>query len=142
MTHVHKRARFQAPRGCHPIRSRTRLGELFVGLVVESLVVSQDFGSATGSRRQCGERLSVGDAAAVALTCYEGHSWEIEGVFCADHGVDSVTETMGIRAEDLAVVTATLESAGYHPPAGDVEADALTLGPVEVLDYSPTGDGY
>jgi hypothetical protein len=118
------------------------LTELFTGLVVESLAVKQDFGTTTIGCRQCGETLSVGDAVAVALTCYEDHSWEIEGVYCTDHGVDSVAETMGIRAENQAVVGATLESAGYLPPDGNFEPDALTLGAVDVLDYSPTADGY
>jgi len=90
----------------------------------------------------CGETLSAGDRVRVALTCYEDHSWEMEGVYCETHAVDSVAETMGVRAENQAVVAAVLEPAGYLPPDGAFEADALTLGAVEVLDYSPTADGY
>jgi len=122
--------------------SEAELVELFTGLVVESLAVKQDFGTATVGCRQCSETLSVGDAVTVAVTCYEDHSWEIVGIYCADHGVDSVAETMDVRAENQAVAGATLESAGYLPPDGNYEADALTLGAVDVLDYSPTGDGY
>ena len=122
--------------------SESDLKERFTGLVVESLAVKQDFGSATIGCRQCDESLSAGDRVTVALTCYEDHSWEIQGVYCEAHGVDSIAETMGVRAENQAVVGAALESAGYLPPDGNYEADALTLGPVEVLDYSPTGDGY
>jgi hypothetical protein len=29
-----------------------------------------------------------------ALSCYEDHSWEIEGVHCSDHAVGSVAGTM------------------------------------------------
>lgn len=122
--------------------STAELIESFTGLVVESLVVTQDFESATIDCRRCGEAPSVGDAVTVAVTCYEDHSWEIQGIYCADHGVDSVSKTMGVRAENQAVVDATLEAAGYLPPNGAFEPDALTLGAVEVVAYSPTGDGY
>lgn len=122
--------------------SEAELRERFTGLVVESLAVKQDFGTATVGCRQCGETLSTGDSTTVALTCYEDHSWEIQGVHCREHGVETVAATMGVRAENQAVVAAVLESAGYLSPDGVVEPDALTLGPVAVLDYSPTGDGY
>jgi hypothetical protein len=116
----------------------------FTGLVVESLAVKQDFGSATIGCRDCedGPALSAGDEVTVALSCYEDHSWEMEGVYCSDHAVDSVEATMGIRPERQAVVSAVLESTGYHPPKGDFEPDALTLGAVDILDFSPTSDGY
>jgi hypothetical protein len=114
----------------------------FTGLVVESLAVKQDFGAGTVGCRECGETLSTGAHVTVALTCYEDHSWEIQGVYCDAHDTSSVAETMGVRAENQAVVAAVLESAGYLPPDGNFEADALTLGAVDVLEYSPTGDGY
>jgi hypothetical protein len=118
--------------------------DVCTGLVVESLAVKQDFGAATVGCRRCadGTTLASGDRVTVALTCYEGHSWEIEGVFCADHGIDSVTATMGVRAEHQAVVAAVLEQSGYLPPDGNFEADALALGAVDVLDYSPSDEGY
>jgi len=49
---------------------------------------------------------------------------------------------MEIRAENQVVAGATLESTGYLPPDGNFEADALTLGAIDVLDYSPTSEGY
>jgi hypothetical protein len=122
--------------------SAADLRERFTGLVVESLVVKQDFGSATVGCRRCGRRISAGAAVTVALTCYENHSWEIQGVYCRDHGVGSVNATMDVRAENQAVVASVLESTGYRSPDGTVEPDALTLGTVEVLAYSPTGAGY
>ena len=122
--------------------SESELTDLFTGRVVESLAVKQDFGTATVGCRACGDTLTSGDRTTVALTCYEDHSWEMEGVYCGEHGVDAVVETMGVRAENQAVVGATLESAGYLPPDGNFEADALTLGAVDVVDYSPTSDGY
>ena len=125
-----------------PSAARPDLVRRFTGLVVESLAVTQDFGTATVGCRQCGEALASGDRVTVALSCYEDHSWEIAGVYCAGHGVDAVAATMGVRAERQAVVGAVLESSGYLPPDGRFEPDALTLGEVAVLDYSPTGDGY
>jgi hypothetical protein len=122
------------------------LARTFTGLVVESLAVKQDFGAATigcrGPHDAGDDALSSGDRVTVALSCYEDHSWEIQGVYCADHAVESVAETMEIRAERQAVVRAVLESTGYHPPSGDFEPDALTLGDVNVLDFSPTSAGY
>jgi hypothetical protein len=118
------------------------LVELFTGLVVESLAVTQDFGAGTVGCRSCGADLGAGDAVTVALTCYGDYSWEISAIACRDHGAGDVAATMGVRAENQAVVAAVLEAAGYHPPKGDFEPDALTLGAVEILDYSPTADGY
>lgn len=114
----------------------------FTGLVVESLAVGQDFGSATVECRRCGEPLGPGDRVTVALSCYEDHSWEIAGVYCPPHAPASVEAAMAVRAERQAVVRAVLEPTGYHPPRGEFQPDALTLAEVEVLDYSPTGAGY
>jgi hypothetical protein len=119
-----------------------RLIETFTGLVVESLAVKQDFGAATVGCRGCDRTLGAGDPVTVALSCYEDHSWEIEGVYCEADAVASVTETMAVRAEQQVVLGAVLEPTGYDPPTGNVETDALTLGSVEILDYSPTSDGY
>jgi hypothetical protein len=125
-----------------PSPAERELVRRFTGLVVESLAVKQDFGTATVGCRACGEALASGDRVTVALTCYEDHSWEMAGVYCAGHAVDGVAATMGVRAERQAVVAAVLESSGYLPPDGRFEPDALTLGEVEVLDDSPTADGY
>jgi len=122
--------------------SEADLIALFTGRVVESLALKQDFGSGTIGCRACARTLGSGDRVTVALTCYEDHSWEMEGVYCESDAVESVAETMGVRAENQAVVAATLEETGYHPPQGNFQPDALTLGAIEVLDYSPTADGY
>ena len=122
--------------------SEADLISLFTGRVVESLAVKQDFGNASIGCRSCARTLGSGDRVTVALSCYEDHSWEMEGVYCEADAVDSVAETMGIRAENQAVVAATLEQTGYHPPKGNFQPDALTLGAIEILDYSPTADGY
>ncbi len=121
------------------------LARRFTGLVVESLAIKQDFGAATVGCRSCegaDNPLTSGDRVTVALSCYEDHSWEIEGVYCRNHAVDSVADTMGVRAERQAIVRAVLESTGYHPPSGNFQPDALTLGEVDVVEFSPTEEGY
>lgn len=123
--------------------TEAELVELFTGRVVESLAIKQDFGAATVGCRNCTDAaLTSGDRVTVALSCYEDHSWEMEGVHCPDHAVDSVAATMGVRAEQQAVVAAVLEATGYMPPDGNFQPGALTLGEVEILDYSPTAEGY
>ena len=120
-----------------------RLRREFTGLVVESLAVKQDFGAATIGCRGCsGTTLGAGDRVTVTLTCYENHSWEIQSVFCGEHVVETVEEAMAIRAEEQAVVSAVLEPAGYYPPRGAFQPDALTLGNVDIVDVSPTDAGY
>jgi hypothetical protein len=114
----------------------------FTGMVVESLAIKQDFGAGTVGCGVCGRALSAGDRVTVTISCYQDYSWELERVYCGDHAVDSVAETMGVRAERQAVVEAVLEPTGYMPPRGAFEPDALTLGEVEILAFSPTGDGY
>lgn len=125
-----------------PPLSEDLLAEAFTGLVVESLAVKQDFGAATVGCRTCGADLAPDDPVTVALSCYEDHSWEIEGVYCAAHPVDAVTDAMAVRAETQAVVDATLAAGNYQPPKGAAESDALVLADVAVRDYSPTADGY
>ncbi|MEF8850949.1 MAG: hypothetical protein V5A28_00810 [Haloarculaceae archaeon] len=122
--------------------SESELVRTFTGLVVESLAVTQDMGAATVDCRRCGEALASGDRATVALSCYEDYSWEVAGVYCPGHGIARVADAMDVRAEQQAVVRAVLEETGYLPPNGKYEADALTLGAVEIADYSPTADGY
>lgn len=114
----------------------------FTGLVVASLNVTPDVRAGEVNCRACGKTLRSGDRVSAGLYCYENHSWELFGVYCPRHGVERVTDTMAVRAEEQAVVTATLEAAGYHSPDGATYPDALTLGAVDVLDHSPTADGY
>jgi hypothetical protein len=114
----------------------------FTGLVVESLAVEQDVEASTVPCSSCDAALGVGDRVTAPLRCYEDHTWELQGVHCERHGVDSVADTMGVRAERQAVVAAVLEAAGYHSPDGSYHPDALTLGAVEVLAFSPTEAGY
>lgn len=142
-------------------RSERELVRAFTGLVVESLAVTQDLGTATVRCRRCasdgGDRGAVtastdvtagrpgaGDPVVVVLNCYEGHSWEIQAVYCEAHGaaIGTVEDATDVRAEDQAVVAAVLEPAGYHAPDGQYHPSALTLGQVDVVDYSPTADGY
>jgi hypothetical protein len=125
-----------------PPLAEEALPETFDGLVVESLAVKQDFGAATVGCRDCGAALSAGERVTVALSCYEDHSWEIEGVYCTDHGVEAVADAMSVRAETQAVVDARLAAGDYQPPRGAAESDALVLAEVSVRDYSPTADGY
>ena len=123
--------------------SEAELTEVLTGMVVESLAVKQDFGASTIGCRRCeGTTLAGGDHVTVAVSCYENHSWEIEGIYCETHDIADVPEVMSVRAEQQVVVRAVLETAGYHPPRGGYEPDALTLGDIQVLDYSPTSDGY
>lgn len=125
-----------------PPLAEEALAGAFTGLVVESLAVKQDFAAATLGCRTCGADLGSGDPVTVALSCYEDHSWEIQGVYCAMHPVDAVADAMAVRAETQALVDATLAAGSYRPPKGAVESDALVLADVSVRDYSPTADGY
>jgi len=124
------------------------LDRALTGLVVESLAVEQDPDRGTVPCEACPPEsddaavLSAGDRVAVAVSCYENHSWEIQGVYCEDHAVTAVEAAMPVRGEHQTVVTAVLERAGYHSPAGEYHPDALTLGAVSVEDYSPPADGY
>jgi hypothetical protein len=130
-----------------PRRTEADLRREFTGLVVESLAVRQDVDRGTvrcGACARAGEDadLGVGDIVVVVLRNYEGFTWEIQEVSCTEHRVERVADAVGIEAEDQAVVSAVLEAAGYHSPDGSYHPEALTLGDVGVLDYSPAEDGY
>jgi hypothetical protein len=49
---------------------------------------------------------------------------------------------MSVNAEEQAVVEATLEPTGYHDPLSEFHPEVLTLGAVDLLDFSPEGAGY
>jgi hypothetical protein len=120
-----------------------QLAALLTGLVVESLTVKQDFTDGTVGCRGCeGKRLDAGDDVTVTISRYEGHSWEIQAVYCGDHRIAGVDAVMDIRAETQAVVTATLTRGRYQSARGDVEPNALVLDAVEVVDMSPASAGY
>jgi hypothetical protein len=128
-------------------RSAADLGRELTGLVVESLAVGQDVDRRTVRCAACARRgddpeLGVGDIAVVVLREYEGFTWEIQDVSCNEHGVDSVADAVGVGADDQAVVSSVLEAAGYHSPDGTYYPEALTLGDVAVIDYSPAEEGY
>ncbi|WP_254769246.1 hypothetical protein [Salinilacihabitans rarus] len=121
----------------------------FTGMVVASLAVEPDVVGGTVTCTACAREegdeptvLEAGDPVVAAATCYEGHSWEFADVRCPRHAVERVAETMSVRAEEQVVLEAVLEPTGYHSPDGEFYPDALTLGAVEVVDYSPTADGY
>lgn len=130
-----------------PPRTEADLRHELTGLVVESLAVRQNLAhrtvrcaacAATGSEAD----LTVGDRVGVVLREYEGFTWEIQDVFCAAHCVQRIADSVGVEADDQVVVSSVLEAAGYHSPDGQYHPDALTLGAVDVIDYSPAADGY
>jgi hypothetical protein len=144
-----------------PRRTDEELRRAFTGLVVESLAVRQDVARGTVRCAACADRaddaegeddtgtgtgtgpdLGVGDIVVVVLRNYEGFTWEIQDVFCNEHRVTRVADAVGIDADDQAVISAVLEAAGYHSPDGTYHPEALTLGDVGVLDYSPAEEGY
>ncbi|MFB6299634.1 MAG: hypothetical protein ABEH65_05170 [Halobacteriales archaeon] len=117
-------------------------------MVAASLAVEPDVDT---GRVRCGrcqandatdDTLVAGDEVTVALSCYDNHSWEILDIYCADHRITTIEETMDIGAVEQAVATAVLEPTGYQSPDGRFYPNALTLGAVAVLDYSPTAEGY
>jgi hypothetical protein len=118
-----------------------RLRERFTGAVAGGFAVEVDAGG-TAACTACGRTLGPGDRVTVACLHYEGHSWELLELRCPDDGIDRVEETMGVRAAEQAVIEATLEPTGYHDPLGEFHPEVLTLGAVDVLDYSPMAAGY
>lgn len=120
-----------------PLEGESRVARAVTGMVAGGYAVDFDLGDGAVTCSQCETTLGAGDEVTAALSCYEGHTWELYGVYCADHEQNSITETMWPRTDEQAVVAATLEPAGYHDPRGDHHPDAVSLGGVDVLDYSP-----
>ena len=128
-------------------RTHAALRRALTGLVVDSLAVRQDVARGTVRCAACARAgsnpdLATGDVVCVVLREYEGFTWEIQDISCLDHRADSVVDAAGLEADDQVLVRARLEAAGYHAPDGQYHPDALTLGGVDVLDYSPAADGY
>lgn len=117
--------------------ARARVAHAVSGMVAGGYAIDFDLASGALPCSRCGDPLSAGDEVTVALSYYESHTWEPYGVYCRDHGVDSVAESMGAATDEQAVVEATLEPTGYHDPVGDHHPNAVSLGGVSVLDYEP-----
>lgn len=117
--------------------ARSRVAHAVTGMVAGGYAVDFDLGDGAVVCSQCEATLGGGDDVTAALSCYEGHTWELYGVYCAFHEQDTITKTMWPRTDEQAVVAATLEPAGYHDPRGDHHPEAVSLGGVDVLDYSP-----
>lgn len=122
--------------------SERELIDAFTGLVVDGIAVDAAAGAAETACDRCGRALATGDPVTATLSYYEEHTWEPTGVYCTDHPARSVEAAMGVRAEEQAVIEATLEGTGYRDPTGAFHPDALTFGGVVVIDYSPTEAGY
>lgn len=122
-------------------RRATRLREQFTGAVAGSFAVDVD-ARGTASCSVCGRTLGPGDRVTTAWRNYDGHTWELLGLYCRDDRIERVAGAMDRRADGQAIVEATLEPTGYHDPLGEFHADVLTLGAVEVLDFSPASAGY
>jgi hypothetical protein len=116
--------------------TETRVARAVTGMVAGGYAVDYDLADGAVPCEQCGDALGAGDAVTVALACYEGHTWEPYGFYCLDHRIERVTAVLGDSADEQAVVAATLEPTGYRDPRGELHPDAVSLGGVEVLDYS------
>lgn len=116
------------------------------GQVDADLVVEVDVGKGTSRCARCASPAPVlqsGDRVTAALYYYyQNHSWEVHGVYCANHAPATVADAMDVRGEEQAIVEATLEASACLPPYGDALPDALTLGSVELVDRSTTADGW
>lgn len=117
--------------------AESRVARAVTGMVAGGYAVDFDLAEGVVACSQCETTLGSGDEVTAALSCYEGHTWELYGVYCARHEQESVTATMWPTSDEQAVVAATLEPAGYHDPRGDHHPDAVSLGGVDVLDYQP-----
>ncbi|MUV89127.1 hypothetical protein GJ629_03770 [Halapricum sp. CBA1109] len=116
---------------------RARVARAVSGMVAGGYAVDFDLGNGSVPCDQCDRSLGNGDEVTAALSCYEGHTWELYGLYCAAHGVETIGASMGAGSDEQAVVAATLEPTGYHDPRGDHHPEAVSLGGVDVLDYAP-----
>lgn len=120
-----------------PPSPETRIARAVSGMVAGGYAVDQDLDGGSIPCERCGSVLGAGEDVTAAVFEYEGHTWELSGVYCAGHGVESVAATMGERSDEQAVVAATLEPTGYHDPLGDHHPDAVSMGGIEILDHDP-----
>ena len=117
--------------------AQARVAHAVTGMVAGGYAIDFDLAAGLAPCRRCGESLARGDDVTAAVANYEGHTWELYGLYCSDHGADSIDATMGERSDEQAVLAATLEPTGYHDPLGDHHPDAVSIGGIEILDYSP-----
>lgn len=123
------------------------LAHQLTGMVAGGLGVEPDYETGVVRCDRCRQQgvqrqLTAGSAVVVAFRNYEGHTWEPMAVCCPEHNIETVSDVMDVDADDQAVVAATLEPTGYRDPNGTYHPAALSIGGVEILDYSPAVDGY
>jgi hypothetical protein len=115
--------------------ARARIARAVTGMVAGGYAVEYDLAAGAIPCSQCERALSASDEVTAAVFDYEGHTWELAGVYCREHGVETVGAAMAGRTDERAVVAATLEPTGYRDPTGQHHPDAVSLGGVEVLDH-------
>lgn len=105
-------------------------------------VVAGGFGVATaetaGTVRcaRCATSLRASDRVLAVLREHGSGRWETESFYCSDHAAKELTTLVPDTDAGQALAEATLEPTGAFGPRGTFRPDALTLGAIEVLEFS------
>ncbi|MEZ3144303.1 hypothetical protein [Halobaculum sp. MBLA0143] len=92
---------------------------------------------------RCATALRAGDRVTVLLR-RGSEGWRPASFRCADDAPTELVSLTSVHGDDQALVAATLEPTGDFDPEEGFDPDALTLGGVEVREYSgvdSVGDG-
>lgn len=116
--------------------SEARLARELTGSPAGDTGLPTGFGEQSVRCARCGRSLSAGERVAALVREFDGRRWEAVAFRCLDHAGDELASLTAVHGDEQATVTATLEPTGYHDPRDGFQPDALTLGGVEVREYS------
>lgn len=119
--------------------TEARLARALTGAVAGDTGLPTGFGEQSVRCARCGSSLSAGEEVAALVREFDGRRWETVAFRCLDHADDELASLTAVHGDEQALVTATLEPTGYHDPRDGFQPDALTLGGVEVREFSGGG---
>jgi len=117
------------------------LSRELMGVVAGGFGVATETETGTVRCARCANSLSASDRVVAVLREHGGGQWTTESFYCRDHDAAELPGPTSDTSTDQVLVQATLEPTGAFGPRGVFHPDALTLGAIELLEFSPATDG-
>lgn len=117
-----------------------QLSQELMGVVAGGFGVATDETAGTVRCARCATSLTASDRVVAVLREHDSGQWGTESFYCRDHGASELPNPVPDAGAKQVLVKATLEPTGAFGPRGTFQPEALTLGAIEVLEFSPATD--
>lgn len=117
-----------------------QLSQELMGVVAGGFGVATDETTGTVRCARCATALTAADRVVAVLREHDNEQWGTESFYCHDHASDDLSGPIPDNGANQVLVKATLEPTGAFGPRGTFQPEALTLGAIEILEFSPATD--